>query len=95
MISKEELTSAAKVFLQNPYWKRCYDEAPSDAAKQRTLLQFFWSLTSDESKCDEAIRQGKRLEEQFTLEDCKHALKYCGNNPQVAYWRRKIQELSK
>ncbi len=94
MISEEELTAALQEFLINPYWRAYYEEAQSEAAKQRVKLVFFWSLTRDEAKYHEAIEEARKLEKQYSITDCRHELKYCGNNPERAYWKMKIEELS-
>ncbi|MCR4622056.1 MAG: hypothetical protein K5663_08235 [Clostridiales bacterium] len=94
MITEKEIWEAAKLFLRNPYWKRYYDDAPSEYSKRYVLLSFFWSETRDETKVDEAIKQAKELEKHFSIADCRHALRYCGNNPKVVYWRERIKELT-
>ena len=94
MITEEEIWEAAKEFLMNPYWKRYYDDAPSEYSKRYALLSFFWSETDDEEKTDEAIKKARELEKHFTIADCRHALRYCGNNPKVLYWKTKIKELT-
>ena len=94
MISEEELTEALQEFSTNPYWRAYYEEAPSKAAKQRVKLVFFWSLTKDKAKYHEAIEEAKKLEEQYTIADCRHELKFCGHNPGIPFWKRKIESLS-
>ena len=94
MISEEELNEALQQFMRNPYWRAYYEEAPSEAAKQRVKLCFFWSLTRDEAKYLKAIEEAKKLEKQYTIADCKHELRYSGNNPGLLYWKKKIEELS-
>ena len=94
MITEKEIWEAAKLFLRNPTWKRYYDDAPSEYTKRYALLSFFWSETEDEAKIEEAIKQAKELERYFTVADCRHELRYCGNNPKVLYWKTKIKELT-
>ena len=91
----EEIWEAAKLFLRNPTWKRYYDDAPSEYSKRYDLLHFFWSETDVEEKIKEAIKQANELEKHFTIADCRHELRYCGNNPKVVYWRERIKELSR
>ena len=55
MITEEEIWEAAKEFLMNPYWKRYYDDAPSEYSKRYALLSFFWSETDDEEKINRII----------------------------------------
>lgn len=78
-----------RLFLVNPYWKEYYDTAPTEKCKGYIGLEYCWS-----NRESEAIRTAmKKTEEELGLEDWKHLLKYCGNNPKQGYIWKKIREM--
>ena len=90
MIDWSEVEKSLREFTEgNAYWREDYETAPSENAKKVVALGFYYSDTDDE----EAARLMDELEESFTLEDWRHQLKYNGNNPRVAFIRKKIQQL--
>ena len=90
----KEMEAAVKRFTKNPYWKKYYEEAPSDACKQYIALQFQNSASVADGEGTLNLKdEFKKCEDQFTLEDWKHMEKYAGNTPFRSKCRSKIKEL--
>ena len=91
MIEKEKLDAAVRVFTNNPYWKKMYDEAPSENCKEKVSLMFYYSLFSSmpESEKEEYRKYKAEVEDKLELKDWEHLCKYAGNNP----WRGRCREM--
>lgn len=91
-LSFEKAKNKALVdFIRNPHWKEYYEEAPSDVCKEYIKYEFLFSDTDEyEEKVAQVLRE---LEDRFTVDDWKHLIKYCGNNPFKSRCRAKIKEL--
>lgn len=79
-------------FCENPFWNDYYTLAPSENCRRYVALEFYYSDDPDEE--EEVVEEIKRLESQLDLDDWKHLLKYCGNNPRYAYIKNKIDSYS-
>ena len=55
-------------FLRNPYWKKIYENAPSDRVKEWYSLTFYRSVTDDTS----VNRTKKDIEQEMTKEDLQY-----------------------
>ena len=55
VLESADAKKAIDLFTQNPYWKECYETAPSEACKDRIALSFYYSLHLD--KFDKELRQ--------------------------------------
>ena len=91
MVRKSAVENAKEVFLQNPYWKKVYDEAPSEESRRHCELDFYnsWYLGSKDG-----IAEQRRLEKNMTLEDWKYLLKYSANSPFRKKCKENIERLS-
>ena len=78
-------------WLENPYWKKYYEEAPSDSCRQYIALDFRYSDTEDE----EVAEAMDALLETLRAEDLRHLAAYAGNNPQKAAFLKRAEELEK
>lgn len=78
-------------WLENPHWKKYYEEAPSDACRQYIALDFRYSDTEDEEVAEEMDTLLEKLRE----EDLRHLAAYAGNNPQKAALLKRAEELEK
>ena len=85
-MSKKEETIA--LFLENPYWREEYEEAPSDACRRYIEHLFLNSGGHSEEESSE-LAEAKA---QMTKEDWLHIRKYCGNNPMKIYCKKKAVE---
>ena len=96
MIDEEKVKIAVAEFTKNPYWKKKYDEAPTELSRRHTSLGFYhsWFLgkISEEEK-NEVIKERDKLKHQFGLAEWKYELKFCGHNPYHGVCVRKIKEL--
>ena len=78
-------------WLENPHWKKYYEEAPSDTCRQYIALDFRYSATEDE----EVAKEMDALLEKLRAEDLRHLAAYAGNNPQKAAFLKRAEELEK
>lgn len=76
-------------WLENPYWKKYYEEAPSDACREYIALEFRYSDTENEEIAEEM----DALLETLRAEDLRHLAAYAGNNPQKAAFLKRAEAL--
>ncbi len=88
-MDKAALKESVDSFLENPYWKKYHDEAPSDACRKYVELDFYYSDTED----DEAAEAMDALEPSLSAEDWAYLAKYAGNIPFAAKCRQMIKNL--
>lgn len=74
---KSAIENAVELFMKNPYWKKEYDTAPSEACRRYIQLEFYQSLYEDSG----IVQEMKSLENQLGIEDWEHILKYTAHNP--------------
>ena len=89
MLDMNEVMEGLGEWLDNPYWKAFYEEAPTEACKKYVAIYFYASDTEDEA----AFEEMDKLEKDFGLSEWKHLLKFSGNTPEKAKIMKKIQEL--
>ena len=92
MVRQSAIDNALSIYLQNPYWKRVYDEAPSKESRRHCALDFYnsWYFGSKDG-----IAEQHRIEKNLTLEDWKYLMKYAGNSPFRLKCKENIERLSK
>lgn len=92
MVRQSAVDNALSIYLQNPYWKKVYDEAPSEESRRHCALMFYnsWYMGSKDG-----IAEQRRIEKNLTLEDWQYLLKYTANNPFRTKCRENIERLSK
>ena len=66
-------------WLENPFWREYYENAPSEKCRELIALEFRYS--DDDGDLEELLREMESVEEELGLEDWKHLYRYCGNNP--------------
>ncbi|MCD8200665.1 MAG: hypothetical protein LUD47_01150 [Clostridia bacterium] len=98
MIDEEKVKKAAGEFCGNPYFKKMYDDAPTETSGRHTALSFYYSeyaseLKADMDKMDEYKNEREALEEKTGLADWKYLLKYCPNRPLKPVCRKKVEGL--
>ena len=64
-------------WLENLFWRQCYETAPSEKCRELIALEFMYS----DDPSDETLRDMECVEETLGLEDWQHLYRYCGNNP--------------
>ena len=78
-------------WLENPTWRKYYEEAPSDQCREYIALEFRYSDTEDE----EIAKEMDALLETLRADDLRHLVAYAGNNPQKAAFLKRAEELEK
>ena len=76
-------------WLENPSWAEYYREAPSDQCREFITLEFYYSEYED----DEAAEAMDRIEGGLGIDDLRHLMAWCGNNPRKGALARKIREM--
>ncbi len=76
-------------WLENPYWKKYYEEAPSEKCREYIALEFRYSDTEDEEIAEEM----DALLETLRAEDLRHLAAYAGNNPERAALLKRAEEM--
>ena len=95
MVDERKITESVESFLENPYWKKYYEDAPSDACRRYIALEFYYSDSDDAVDAyEEVAEEMDDLEARLSLADWQHLLKYCGNNPRRAVIAERIKALS-
>ena len=90
-----KIAAARELFSENEYWKKMFEDAPSDECKMRIALNFYYSTFYDEAKDDQEFFDTlQAVEDQMDIDYWKYLLKYQGNNPGVVKIKQKIAELS-
>ena len=93
-MDRNKISAATEFFTKNEYWKKKYDEAPSEACREKIALEFYFSTFWDEAHEDpEFFRLDAETESRLDLGDWKYLLQYQGNNPGVIKIKQKIREL--
>lgn len=96
MVDKEKIDAAVEFFTETSgFHKEKYENAPSDACREKIALGFYFSTFWDDAHEDEEyFKLRDEVESKLTLEDWTYLLKYQGNNPGYAKIVQKIKELS-
>ena len=93
-MDRNKINAAVEFFTNNEYYRKKYDEAPSDTCRERIALEFYFSTFWDEAHDDENFfRMNNEVESRLDLTDWKYLLKYQGNNPGIIKIKQKIREL--
>ena len=81
-------------FMDNPYWKRIYDEAPSDELREYYRIMFdHSSFVNGATPLDEAAL--KRLDEIILLkEDIEYLKLYAGIAQAEGYYQKALDHLA-
>lgn len=85
---EEEKRRGIAAFLENPYWKAVYDNAPEDAKRWYEWC-FAWSEADDEHVSDYFSAKGD--EEVMNLSDA--AISYISRNVDNKYGKRMICDM--
>lgn len=96
MVDKNKIKAAVEFFTENnEFYKKKYEEAPSDECREKIALGFYFSTFWDDAHEDEDFfRLSDQIDDKLSLEDWEYLLKYQGNNPGRVKIKQKIKELS-
>lgn len=92
MYTDQMIQDALAAFLCNPFWKKVYDQAPSEKCKERLALMFCRS-TYAPPNAEKFYAYRDRLDETLNIEDWKYLQKYGGHNPFWLTCQRHIERL--
>lgn len=81
------------VFMENPYWKKQYDEAPSQTLKDYYRLMFDTTQFIDDNPVDENTMEKKLCSLRFNAEDLMYLRKYAGMGMAKALYSRVLDSL--
>ena len=96
MVDKKKVDAAVEFFTEtNGFYKKKYEEAPSDACRKKIVLEFYFSMFWDMAHEDEDFfRLQDETEHKLDLNDWQYLLKYQGHNPGVVKIRKNIERLA-
>ena len=89
MADTNEIKEVLQEWLENPGWRKYYEEAPTDECRAFIALEFYYSDTEDE----EVSEKMDEIEATLGVEDLKHLARYAGDNPRKGALLRKIAEM--
>ena len=89
MMDRQEVRENLEGWLENPSWAAYYEEAPSDKCREFIALEFYYSEYED----GETAEAMDRIEKELGMEDLRHLVKYCGENPRKGILAKRIAEM--
>jgi len=78
-----------ELFMQNPYWKEYYDNAPSEKLKKFIAFGF----DNNEDYTGSLNAEHKKMESELSIEDFKYLIQHAGIVQAKIYYHGKIKEL--
>ena len=92
MYTDQMIQDALMIFMNNPFWNKVYNGAPSEGCKERLRLMFCRSTFSPPN-AEEFYTYRGELDETLSIEDWKYLQKYGGHNPFWLTCQRHIDNL--
>lgn len=83
------MSETLKEWLENPTWRKYYEDAPSEKCREYIALEFRYSDTEDEEIAEEM----DALLGMLKAEDLRHLAAYAGNNPERSALMRRAEEM--
>ena len=81
-----------ETFMNNPYWRDIYENAPSDNLKEHYRLMFDHNSFVSEGEMSEGIKEALR-NLSLSLEDIVYLLEHAGVNVAKVYYSNIIKRL--
>lgn len=75
---KEKYEETLREWLKNPWWRECYEKAPSEKCRDVIMLEFLYS----EEETEEVEEAQDKAEKELKLEDWQYLYRWCGNSPE-------------
>lgn len=88
----DEFRESVQSFLENPYWERYFNEAPSDDCRKYIAYEFYLSDIDEDD--EEAEEKAELAEAALDIDDWKYLYEHCSNNPRKSYIKQMIRRLS-
>jgi len=94
---KEKMEKAVQKALKHPYWKKMFEEAPSEESKDYIRYTFYSSEYYDPDAEDAADfdKLQEQVESKLNAEDWEYLKGMSPNSPFVGYCNQRIRELAK
>ena len=92
---KDKLKKSIEKTEKNPYWKKAYEEAPSDECKDYLEFTFYWSDYPDDADDGEWDEKQAEIEGKLSVGDWEYLSGIAPGSPLVGYCNQKIKEISK
>lgn len=89
MFSEDAIKEATKSFMKNPFWRKLYNEAPSDVCMRYMEFTFYHSLNDDDSYRPDM----EKVKDRMDIKDWEYAGKHFGNNMYRTYCNKRIEAL--
>lgn len=93
---KEKMEKAVEKATKHPYWKKMYENAPSEESKDYIRYTFYSSEYYDPDAEDAAEfdKLQEKVESALKAEDWEYLKGMSPNSPFVGYCNQRIKELS-
>ena len=82
-----------EIFMENPYWKKYYDNAPSDILKKYIKLEFENSPYVSKKQNDDYEEEKAKVMAQFTNEDWQYLIDNTTSGQAKLEYRKHLREL--
>ena len=82
------------LFMQNPYWKEIYDNAPSEELKKYYRISFDFFSFSEVDKEQQKHAKGELEKIFLSKEDVKYLMSAAGSNIAKMYYHNALKVLS-
>lgn len=84
-------------YMENPHWKRQYDEAPSEACKEYIKYSYIWSgmnwfKTGTSAQKEKAHEKMTDLKGKFDREDWEYIIKTAGGATAKAEYTKQMKQ---
>ena len=93
----EKLKKSMESAMRHPFWKKMYEDAPSEECKEYLKYTYYSSDYYDPDAADakDFIELKDSIEQRLSAGDWEYLKGMAPNSPFVGYCNQKIKELSK
>ena len=81
-----------KKFMENPYYKKEYDNSPSDAVKKYLKISFDCNPFAGGEWTEKLRREVLRLGKNFKKEDVEYLAKYASGGMEKSYYKKWLEK---
>lgn len=78
------------IFMENPYWKKYYESAPSDVLKEYIRLEFENNPYVSEKRADNYEKEKAKITARFTNEDWQYLIDNTTNGQTKLEYRKHL-----
>ena len=91
-VNGKKMDLAVKSFMANPFYKKEYEDAPSDVCKEYIKFRWYWSKYNEPSD-EEYAEYRERLWDKFTVDDWKYIQSLSVGTPLWSVCKKHIETL--